>query len=50
MRRMTYYPTDAVEAFRKAMLARDHAALDMLCAFQLSFGHANGTIQRGRVH
>ena len=38
-------PTDAVEAFRKAMLARDHAALDMLCAFQLSYGHANGTIQ-----
>jgi hypothetical protein len=38
-------PTEAVEAFRKAMLARDHAALDALCAAQLSYGHANGTIQ-----
>jgi hypothetical protein len=38
-------PADAVEAFRKAMLARDHAALDALCAFQLSYGHANGAIQ-----
>ena len=37
-------PTEAVEAFRKAMLTRDHAALDTLCAAQLSYGHANGTI------
>lgn len=38
-------PIEAVEAFRKAMLARDHAALGALCAAQLSYGHANGTIQ-----
>ena len=38
-------PTDAVEAFRMAMLARYHAGLDTLCAAQLSYGHANGTIQ-----
>jgi hypothetical protein len=38
-------PTEAVEAFRKAMLARDHAAFDTLCAVQLSYGHSGGKIQ-----
>ncbi len=38
-------PADAVEAFRKAMLARDHSAFDALCAAQLSYGHSGGKIQ-----
>jgi hypothetical protein len=38
-------PADAVEAFRKAMLAKDHSAFDSLCAAQLSYGHSGGKIQ-----
>src|SRR5580700_2376631 len=38
-------PTEAVEAFRKAMIASDHAAFDALCAAQLSYGHSTGKIQ-----
>ncbi len=38
-------PTDAVEAFRKAMMVGDHAAFDALCAAQLSYGHSTGKIQ-----
>jgi hypothetical protein len=38
-------PTEAVEAFRKAMIAGDHAAFDELCAPQLSYGHSTGKIQ-----
>src|ERR1700688_4986689 len=38
-------PAEAVEAFRQAMLARDHAAFDGLCAAQLSYGHSTGAIQ-----
>jgi ketosteroid isomerase-like protein len=38
-------PADAVEAFRKAMLARDRNAFDALCAAQLSYGHSGGKIQ-----
>ncbi|HEY4042388.1 MAG TPA: nuclear transport factor 2 family protein [Rhodopila sp.] len=38
-------PADAVEAFRKAMVARDHSAFDALCAAQLSYGHSGGKIQ-----
>lgn len=38
-------PTESVEAFRKAMIASDHAAFDALCAAQLSYGHSTGKIQ-----
>jgi hypothetical protein len=38
-------PVEAVEAFRKAMIAGDHAAFDALCAAQLSYGHSTGKIQ-----
>jgi len=38
-------PVDAVEAFRKAMMARDYNAFDALCAAQLSYGHSGGKIQ-----
>jgi len=38
-------PADAVEAFRKAMVARDHNAFNALCAAQLSYGHSGGKIQ-----
>jgi hypothetical protein len=38
-------PGDAVEAFRKAMIAGDHAAFDELCAAQLSYGHSSGKVQ-----
>jgi Domain of unknown function (DUF4440) len=38
-------PVEAVEAFRKAMIAGDHAAFDELCAAQLSYGHSTGKIQ-----
>jgi hypothetical protein len=38
-------PGDAVEAFRQAMVARDHSAFDALCAAQLSYGHSGGKIQ-----
>ena len=38
-------PTEAVDAFRKAMIAGDHAAFDALCAAQLSYGHSTGKIQ-----
>jgi Domain of unknown function (DUF4440) len=38
-------PTEAVEAFRKAMIASDHAAFDALCTAQLSYGHSTGKIQ-----
>jgi hypothetical protein len=38
-------PTDAVEAFRNAMITGDHAAFDALCAAQLSYGHSTGKIQ-----
>jgi hypothetical protein len=38
-------PAEAVEAFRQAMLARDHAAFDALCAAQLSYGHSTGAVQ-----
>jgi ketosteroid isomerase-like protein len=38
-------PGDAVEAFRKAMIAKDHSAFDSLCAAQLSYGHSSGKIQ-----
>ena len=35
----------AVEAFRKAMLANDRAQLDALSADQLSYGHSGGKVQ-----
>ena len=38
-------PAETVEAFRKAMIAGDHAAFDALCAAQLSYGHSTGKIQ-----
>jgi hypothetical protein len=38
-------PSEAVEAFRKAMIDSDHAAFDALCAAQLSYGHSGGKIQ-----
>src|ERR1700731_1660944 len=38
-------PADAVEAFRKAMITKDHTAFDELCAAQLSSGHSAGKIQ-----
>jgi hypothetical protein len=38
-------PAEAVKAFRQAMLARDHAAFDALCAAQLSYGHSTDAIQ-----
>jgi hypothetical protein len=38
-------PAEIVEAFRKAMIASDHAAFDALCAAQLSYGHSTGKIQ-----
>jgi len=38
-------PAETVEAFRKAMIASDHAAFDALCAAQLSYGHYTGKIQ-----
>ena len=38
-------PVDAVEDFRKAMIARDHDAFNALCAAQLSYGHSGGKIQ-----
>ena len=38
-------PGDVVEAFRKAMIAGDHAAFDKLCASQMSYGHSAGKIQ-----
>ncbi len=38
-------PTEAVEAFRNAMIKGDHAAFDALCAAQLSYGHSTGKIQ-----
>ena len=38
-------PAETVEAFRKAMIASDHAAFDALCAAQLSYGHSTGKIQ-----
>jgi hypothetical protein len=38
-------PAEAVEAFRQAMLARDHAAFDALGAAQLSYGHSSGAVQ-----
>jgi hypothetical protein len=36
---------DAVEAFRKAMVANDHKALTTLTADGLSYGHSGGKIQ-----
>ena len=38
-------PAEAVEAFRQAMLAGDHAAFDALCAAQLSYGRSTRAIQ-----
>ena len=38
-------PAEAVEAFRKAMMANDDAAFNTLCASQMSYGHSNGKIQ-----
>ena len=38
-------PAEAVEAFRKAMIAGDHAAFAALCTAQLSYGHSTGKIQ-----
>src|ERR1700756_4352195 len=38
-------PAETAEAFRKAMIAGDHAAFDALCAAQLSYGHSTGKIQ-----
>ncbi|MBS0644940.1 MAG: nuclear transport factor 2 family protein [Proteobacteria bacterium] len=35
----------AVEAYRKAILAKDKAALEALCAPQVSYGHSSGVIQ-----
>jgi ketosteroid isomerase-like protein len=35
----------AVEAYRKAILTKDKAALEALCAPQLSYGHSSGVIQ-----
>jgi Domain of unknown function (DUF4440) len=44
-RRISKRLAEAVEAFRKAMIASDHAAFDALCAAQLSCGHSGGKIQ-----
>jgi hypothetical protein len=38
-------PANAVEDFRKAMVARDHDAFSALCAAHLSYGHSGGKIQ-----
>lgn len=35
----------AVEAFRKAMVAKDRGQLEALCADQLSYGHSAGRIE-----
>jgi len=35
----------AVEAFRKAMLAKDRAQFEVLCSDQLSYGHSAGKIE-----
>ena len=35
----------AVENFRKAMVAGDRSAFESICADQLSFGHSGGTIE-----
>lgn len=35
----------AVEAFRKAMLAADRSQLEALCADQLSYGHSSGRLE-----
>jgi hypothetical protein len=37
--------TQAVEAFRKAMLANDRAQLEALTAEQLSYGHSGGKVE-----
>jgi hypothetical protein len=36
---------EAVEAFRKAMLADDKAEFESLCAAQMSYGHSAGKVQ-----
>jgi ketosteroid isomerase-like protein len=35
----------AVESFRKAMLAGDRASFEKLCALQMSYGHSGGKVQ-----
>ena len=37
--------TQAVEAFRKAMLGADRSQLEALCADQLSYGHSGGRLE-----
>ena len=37
--------TDAVEAYRKAVLAQDKAQLEKLAAEQLSYGHSSAVVQ-----
>jgi hypothetical protein len=37
--------TQAVEAFRKAMLAADRKQFDALCADGMSYGHSSGRVQ-----
>ena len=37
--------TDAIDAFRKAMIAQDKATLEKLAADQISYGHSSGVVQ-----
>jgi hypothetical protein len=39
----------AVESFRKAMLAADKSAFETLCADQLSYGHSSGKLESKSV-
>jgi ketosteroid isomerase-like protein len=37
--------TDAIDAFRKAMIAQDKPTLEKLAADQISYGHSSGMVQ-----
>jgi hypothetical protein len=36
---------EAIEAFRKAMLAKDKIQFDALCAEELTYGHSSGKVE-----
>ena len=37
--------TQAIEAFRKAMLTKDRRQFDALCSDQMSYGHSGGRVE-----